>query len=114
VWAWLRVLLRVVAVIALAVAAYLVVMQPSASVVNEALLSKVDVGVRCSSVWSQWTHHAKPAALILNGQPLTSFPQAQSACTSASTTIKRAAGGSVAASLVLTVVSLFRRRRARA
>ena len=112
-WAFVRVILRVVAVILLAVAVYLVVMQPSASVANENLLSKVDVGVRCSSVWSQWTNHAKPAALVLNGQPLTSVPQAQSSCASASTTIKRAAGGSVAASLVLTLVSLFRRRPSR-
>jgi hypothetical protein len=113
VWAWLRVLLRVVAVALLAVAVYLIVMQPSASVASENLLSKVDLGVRCSSVWSQWTNHAKPAALVLNGQPLTSVPQAQSSCASASTTIKRAAGGSVATSLVLTLVSFFRRRSER-
>jgi hypothetical protein len=112
-WGWLRIVLRVVAVVLIAVGAYLIWMQPTATVVSNSLLTKVTVQVRCSSVLNQWTNNAKPAALLLNGQPLISVPEAQSSCASPATTIKRVSAGLGGAAVVLVVVSLLRRRSLR-
>lgn len=109
-WHTLRVVLRLVAVVCLGVAIYLVVMKPTATVLGSSLLTKVDVGVQCSSEWSQWTGSDKPAALLLNGQPLTSVPEAQSSCANAGSTIKKVAGGLAGAAVLITAVSLLRRR----
>jgi hypothetical protein len=87
-------------------------MRPTTSVASANLLTKINIQVQCSSVWSQWTNHAKPAALLLNGQTLTRVPEAQQVCASASTTIKRIAGGAGGAALVMAGLSLVRRRRA--
>jgi hypothetical protein len=106
----LRIPLRLAAVVAVGVAAYLVVLQPTATVASESLLSKVSIGVKCSSALDQWTNHAKPAALVLNGQPLASVPPAQSSCASASSTIKRIAGGLAVGGVLAFGVSLLRRR----
>jgi hypothetical protein len=106
---FLRVMLRIVGVVALAAAVYLIVLQPKATVAGAQLVKSVNVSVQCSSLWDQWTHHAKPASLNLDGQPLLPLQAAQGACTSASTKIRHAVeglaiGGVVAfgASVVLT------------
>jgi len=106
----IRFVLRLAAVLALAGAVYLVVLAPRATVAQSALLGKATtIQVGCSSVWSQETHHAKPAALLLDGHPLISVPEAQSSCASASTTIKHYAEGLVAGAVVLGGLSLLRR-----
>jgi hypothetical protein len=107
----IRFTLRALAVVLLIGAVYLVVMQPKATVAQENLVTKVGLQVECSSVWSQWTHHAKPADLLLNGHPLLSVPEAQNACASASTTIKHVAEGGAGGAVVLFGLSLLRRRR---
>jgi hypothetical protein len=109
----IRFVLRLAAVLALAGAVYLVVLAPRATVAQADLLSKVTLQVGCSSVWSQQTHHAKPAALLLDGKPLISVPEAQSACASASTKIKHYAEGLTAGAVVLGGLSFVRRRRRR-
>jgi hypothetical protein len=113
-WVWLRILFRVLAAVLLAGAIYLVVMKPTATVASESLLTKLDVQVQCASVWSQWTHNAKPAQLALNGQALSAVPEAQSSCASASTTIKHVAEGGAVAAAFLGIVSLKRARPRRA
>lgn len=107
----IRFVLRLAAVLMLAGAIYLVVLAPTATVAQTNLLSKVSIQVGCSSVWSQETHHAKPAALLLDGHPLLSVPEAQSSCASASATIKHIAEGLVAGVVVLGGLSLLKRRR---
>ncbi len=109
----LRMLLRVVAIALLAVGVYLVVMRPTATVASTNLLTKVDIQVHCSSVWNQWTNHATPATLALNGQTLSTLPAAQSSCNSASTTIKHIAEGAGAGAIVLAGLSFVRRRTGR-
>jgi hypothetical protein len=110
--AGLRFLLRLVAVLLVAGAAYLVIFQPKATVASGSLIIKANVTVQCSSVWDQWTNHAQPATLALNGTSLARLPAAQSSCASASRTIKRVAGALVAGAVVALVVSfLFRRVR---
>jgi hypothetical protein len=107
----IRFVLRVVALIALGVAIYLVVFSPTATVLQSNLLTKVGIQVKCSSVLSQWTHHAQPASLLLDGRPLASVPEAQSSCTSASHKIEGVAIGLVVGAGVLTGLSLVRRLR---
>jgi len=107
----LRIPLRIAAVVAVGAAIYLVVLQPTATVASEHLLSKVNIGVRCSSVLDQWTNHAKPAALVLNGQPLASVPSAQSSCASASLKIKHIAEGLALGGFMAFAVSFIGRRR---
>jgi hypothetical protein len=94
-----------------AVAVYLVVMRPTATVASANLLTKLNVQVQCASVWSQWTNQAKPPTLALNGQPLTNVAAAQNSCASASTTIKRIAEGGAGAGIVLAGLSFWPRRR---
>jgi hypothetical protein len=107
----LRVLLRTGAVILLAGAVFLVVMKPQATVASDNLVTKVDIAVQCSSAWSQWTHHANPAALLLNGQSVASFPAAQNSCASASSTIKHLAIACGVAAVLMAGLSLVGRRR---
>jgi hypothetical protein len=106
-----RVLLRLIAAVALAGAIYLTIYQPKATVVGANLITKVNVGVQCSSVWDQWTNHAKPATLALNGTAITQLPAAQSSCQSASHKIKYIGGGLVAGAVVIFVLSFARLRR---
>ncbi len=74
----------------------------------------MNLSVKCSSALDQWTNHAKPAALVLNGQPLASVPAAQSSCASASSTIKHIAGGLALGGVLAFGVSLLRRKPRRA
>ena len=106
----IRTLLRLGAVILLAGSVYLVVMKPRATAVSDNLVTKVDIAVQCSSVWSQWTDHAKPAALLLNGQAVTSFPAAQTSCSSASSTIRHLAIACAGAAVVMAGLSFLGRR----
>jgi hypothetical protein len=108
-WKTVRIILRLVAVLAIAGAAYLVVYAPKATVLGADLITKVNVGVQCSSVWDQWTNHAQPATLALNGTSITQLPAAQSSCQSASHKIKYIAGGLVVGAVVILVVTLLRR-----
>jgi hypothetical protein len=108
----LRFLLRIAAVLLVAGAAYLVVWQPNANVAGADLLTKVSITVQCSSLWDQWTHHAHPAALDLNGKAVVNLQAAQSSCQSASSKIKRIAAGMTVGALVAVGTSfLFRRSR---
>jgi hypothetical protein len=107
----IRFTLRALAAVLLIGAVYLVVMQPKATVAQENLVTKVGLQVECSSVWSQWTHHAKPADLLLNGHPLLNVPEAESACASASTKIEHIAEGGAGGGVVVVALSLLRRRR---
>ena len=108
----IRVLLRLVAVLFVAGAVYLVVMRPKANVLSADLGSKVTLSVQCSSVMDQWRHHAQPAVLELNSVPVTSVGAAQKDCASASQTIKHVGEAMVGGAVVATVVSfVFRRRR---
>jgi hypothetical protein len=104
-------------VVLLAVTAFLVAFRPSATVAGVDLVTKVNLTVQCSSLWEQWTHHARPAALNLNGKPLTTVQAAQSACQSGSHKIKEIGAGLVVAAVAAVGASfLFRRpavRRAR-
>jgi hypothetical protein len=97
-------------VILLAGSVYLVFMKPQATAVSDNLVTKVDIAVQCSSVWSQWTDHAKPAALLLNGQAVTSFPAAQSSCASASATIRHLAIACAAVAVLMAGLSVLGRR----
>jgi len=108
----IRFVFRLAAVVALAGAVYLVVLAPRATVAESALLGKAaTIQVGCSSVWSQETNHAKPAALLLDGHPLLTVPEAQGSCASASTKIKHYAEGLTAGAVVLGGISFVRRRR---
>ncbi|HWE67349.1 MAG TPA: hypothetical protein VG298_11970 [Acidimicrobiales bacterium] len=112
-WRLLRVLLRFAAVVLLAVAVYLIVWAPKANVASADLVTKVSVTVQCSSVWDQWTHHAQPAALQVNGTSVTNLAAAQSSCQSASHTIKEAGAALTAGAVVALGVSLIPRRARR-
>jgi hypothetical protein len=108
----IRILLRIVAVAALAVAAYLVVWQPKATVASVSLGTPINVSVQCSSLYNQWTHHAQPASLNLNSTRLVPLPAAQKACDSGSSKIKKIDAGLVIGAAVAMAVSIvFRRRR---
>jgi hypothetical protein len=112
-WSWLRIVLRIVAVILIAGAAYLVVYQPGATVVGENLIAKANVNVKCSSAWDQWTHRAQPASLALNGTSLAQLPVAQSACNSASHKIKYFGAAMIVGAVGALVVSFVPRRAKR-
>ncbi len=108
----LRVVLRLLAVVLVGGAVYLVVLQPKANVASLDLGKTVTVSVQCSSVMDQWRHHAQPAALELDGIHLTNLEAADSDCASASRTIKRVGVALVVGAGVALVVSfVFRRRR---
>ncbi len=108
----LKVLLRLLAVVLVAGAVYLVVMRPKANVLSADLGSKVTLSVQCSSVLDQWRHHAQPAVLELNSVPVTNVDAAQQDCASASRTIKHVGAGMVGGAVVVTALSfVFRRRR---
>ncbi|HVA08626.1 MAG TPA: hypothetical protein VNG12_17975, partial [Acidimicrobiales bacterium] len=66
----IRILLRITTIVMVAVAAYLVVWQPKATVASVNLTTPINVSVQCSSLWNQWTHHAQPASLNLNNTRL--------------------------------------------
>ncbi|HEY3843399.1 MAG TPA: hypothetical protein VGL48_09125 [Acidimicrobiales bacterium] len=110
---WLRLPLRFVALLLIGGAVVLVLWPPKANVASADLLTKVDVAVQCSSVWDQWTNHAQPAALTLNGSRLVSVPAAQSACQSASRKIKWAGGGAAGGAVVAVGLSFLLRRSPR-
>ncbi|HEX3793407.1 MAG TPA: hypothetical protein VHV57_02780 [Acidimicrobiales bacterium] len=109
----LRFLLRFLALACLAVAVFLVLMQPKETVAGVNVIAKVNVSVQCSSVWDQVTHKAKPASLTLNGNAISSLPAAQNACDSASRKIKKISAGLAAGAVVLTGLSFVRRRSRR-
>jgi hypothetical protein len=109
----LRVLLRLLAVILVAGAVYLVVLQPKANVASLDLGKSLTVSVQCSSVMDQWRHHAQPAALELNGLHLTNLDAANSDCASASRTIKHVCEALVGGAGVAIGASFFFRRRRR-
>jgi hypothetical protein len=108
----LRVVLRILAALLLAAAAYLVVLQPKDTLAGGDLITKVSIGVQCSSLSDQWLHHTKPAAVAVGGQPVTPLTAAQSSCTSASHRMKEVDAGLVAGAVVAVGISfvLWRRR----
>jgi hypothetical protein len=98
------------AILLLAGAVGLVAYAPKANVVGLDLVTKVNIAVQCSSVWDQETHHAQPAELTLNGHSTVSPAAAQSACLSASHTIKHIAVGLAVGAVIALGVSFFLRR----
>src|SRR5580698_1354055 len=107
----LRVVLRLLAVVLVAGAAYLIVLQPKANVASLDLGKSLTISVQCSSVMDQWRHHAQPAALELNGVHLTNIDAANNDCASASRTIKHVGEGLVGGAGAAIAVSFFFRRR---
>jgi hypothetical protein len=106
-----RMLLRLVAVLLVAGAAYLIVLQPKANVLSTGLDSKLTLSVQCSSVMNQWRHDAKPAALDLGSVPLATVGAAQKDCASASHTIKEVGVAMVGGAVVALVLSFIFKRR---
>src|SRR5580704_9514346 len=68
-WTVLRTLLRLGTLVLLLAAAYLVVFHPSATVAGVDLGSPTSVSAKCSSLFDQWDHHARPAELEVDGNP---------------------------------------------
>jgi len=105
-------LLRMIAVLLLAGAVYLVILRPTETVAGVNLVTKVNLSVQCSSLWDQWNHHARPASLDVNGSPLVPLQAAESACQGGSNKIKHVDEGLVAAAVVALGASfVFRRKR---
>jgi hypothetical protein len=113
-WTVLRTLLRLGTLVLLLAAAYLVVFHPSATVAGVDLGSPTSVSVKCSSLFDQWDHHARPAELEVDGNPTVPLTSADNACASGSTKVKKFAGGAVVAAVAALAVSFLgsgRRRR---